>query len=644
MGRGLLFLLGCVAVQAADFAANVFPVLDQAGCAACHNHDGVASATRLQFPERGADAVAIQRFGLSLRRLVDTSSPEKSLLLLKPTARMPHAGGKRIAPDSAAERTLRAWVDYLATTNTVDVEPVSAEKPSHEPVLRRLTNAQYNNTVRDLLGDDSNIAAQFPPEDFVNGFKTQGSGQAVSPLLAEAYCKAAERLAANAFRGGDTRGLIPCKPASFTDAVCRSKFTRTFGRKAFRRPLTNAEVTRYEKLFAAGAAERKDFLDGARLVIEAMLQSPAFLLRLENSPDPYDAASRLSYALWNSMPDEELVAAAASGELTQPGAMEKQARRMLADSRARGMLDDYLEQWLRFDRLLTSVKDRRTYPQYTPELALAMTEETRRLTAELVWNNGNFMHFYSADYAFISSSLATLYGLTPPAREFDRVALPAASERAGFLGQALFLALTSKPAETSPTARGLFVREQLLCQEVPQPPPGVAANLPLLAKEKPQTNRERLAIHLNSESCSSCHNLIDPIGFGFEKFDALGQRREKLKLTFTAGRREKPVPPVAVELELDTTGDVAGIPESAFSSPRELGNILANSAQCQECVVKQFFRYAMGRKETPADRQAIRRIYEDFRESGFRFQELMVSLVKRTGLPPGGDASGSGSH
>jgi hypothetical protein len=342
------------------------------------------------------------------------------------------------------------------------------------------------------------------------------------------------------------------------------------------------------------------------------------------------------------MPDEALFRAAAAGELTTPAGVEKAARRMLADPRARAAVDDFVEQWLRYDRLLTSVKDRRTFPQYTPELALAMTEETRRLVAELVWNNRNFMEFYSADYAFLSSGLAELYGLPAPPQEFGRVALPATSERSGVLGQALFLAATSKPADTSPTARGLFVREQFLCQEVPQPPPGVAANLPPLMKEKPQTNRDRLGVHLSSESCASCHNLIDPIGFGMEKFDALGKRREKLKLTFTAGRKERPIEPVTVELDLDTRGEVAGLPNSSFSSPRQLGTILSASTQCQECVVKQVFRYATGRKETPADRPVIRRIYEDFRDSQFRFQELMIALLKWTEFPLGRDSASGG--
>jgi hypothetical protein len=640
-GGCVLAVCGMAAAAEPDFATTVFPVLQKAGCAGCHNPDGIAAGTRLHLPERAANSEAIERFGRSLHPLVNRRDPEKSLLLTKPTLRMPHAGGRRITAGSPDEAALREWVRYLAsrTPEAVAVPATESAAAPNGPVLRRLSHVQYNNTIRDLLGDESNIASQFPPEDFVNGFRNQYSAQTVSPLLAEAYASAAEKLARNAFRAGDVGGLLPCKPASNSDAACATTFIRSFGRKAFRRPVLPTEVERYRKLFATG---------GPQLVVEAMLQSPNFLLRTENGADPkwrpYEIAGRLSYALWNSMPDEALFRAAETGQLNTPAGIEKAARRMLADPRARATVDDFIEQWLRFDRLLTSVKDRRSFPQYTPELAFAMTEETRRLVAELVWNNRNFMEFYSADYAFLSSNLAELYKMAAPPSEFARVSLLPASERGGVLGQAMFLAATSKPGDTSPTARGLFVREQFLCQEVPQPPPGVAANLPPLVKEKPQTNRERLAVHLSSESCSSCHNLIDPIGFGMEKFDAIGQRREKLKLTFTAGRKERPVEPVTVELDLDTSGDVAGLPNSSFSSPRQLGIILAESTQCQECVVKQMFRYAMGRKETPADRPVIRRVFEDFRDSQFRFQELMVALLKWTEFPPGRDAGASGSH
>jgi hypothetical protein len=626
--------------QAGDFASDVFPTLQKAGCAGCHSHDGVASGTRLKFPE-STEPAALNAFGNSLQALVNRAAPADSLLLSKPTRRVAHAGGKRIEPGSEDEAVLRRWVEHLATLDPAAVSPqVTEQAEPVGPILRRLTHGQYNNTVRDLLGDDSRIANGFPPEDFVNGFRNQYQVQNTSPLLAEAYTVAAEKLAKKAFQGGDTKHLIPCKPTSASDAGCRTKFIQTFGRKAFRRPLTPGEIERYSLLFTKGARAGQ-FTDGAQMVVEAMLQSPNFLLRTENGLEakwrPYETASRISYFLWNSMPDEMLLKSAESGELDRPEGVERQVRRMLEDERAKQAMNEFLAEWLRFDRLLGTVKDRRTFPMFSLELAVSMAEETRRLFSDLVWNNRNFMEFYSADYSFLSSGLASLYGVAAPNEEFQRVSLPAETERSGIVGQATFLALTSKPLDTSPTARGLFVREQFLCQEVPQPPPNAASNLPPLTKDKPRTNKERLAIHLNNESCASCHTLLDPIGFAFEKFDAVGQRREKQKITFRAARGEKDESPTTVELALDTKGHVAGIKDSDFSSPRELGKILAASTQCQECVVKQLFRYAAGRHETAADRVVIRKSYDEFRDSGFLFQELMVSLSKWMIFPPGGN-------
>jgi hypothetical protein len=492
-------------------------------------------------------------------------------------------------------------------------------------VLRRLTNSQYNNTVRDLLGDQTAPADQFPPEDFVGGFKDQYDAQNLSPLLQEAYGTAAEKLAQNAFRNGDPHHLIPCEAGR----ACRDRFVREFGLKAFRRPLDEGERRRYLSLFN----REKGFIAGAQLVVEAMLQSPNFLFRMDEAANPawkpYAAASRLSYSLWDSMPDTALMAAAARGELSSPRQIEAAARRMLQDPRAHQALDEYVSEWLRFDRILNSSRERRRYPKFSRETAVAMTEEARLFVADLVWNDRNFMDTFSADYGFVNADLASIYGVPAPAQDFARVMFPPQSERAGLLGQALFLSLSAKPDDTSLTGRGLFVREQFLCQHVPPPPAGVNTNLAPPTEAHPQTNRERMSEHATNPTCAACHNLIDPIGVGFEKFDAVGARRDDYKLVFYAAHQGgSHKPPKSVNLTMDTKGFVAGIPDSNFSSPRDLGMILAKTPLCQECMVKQYFRYVTGRMETPADFPLIRKVFEDFRQSNFRFQELMISLVR----------------
>ena len=643
-------LAGATYAQDVSFEANLYPVLEKAGCRACHNPDGVASATRLHFPASDSPSATIEAFGRSLVTLIDREHPDSSLLLRKPTNRLPHSGGERIKPASAEEAVLKTWIARLTRLSGEELSTAlhfreqqnsSADMASANPELRRLTHSQYNHTVRDLLGDQTAPANQFPPEDFINGFRNQSRGQSLSPLLIEGYSAAAERLARSAFRGGDTHGLIPCKPS----AACRSRFVREFGLKAFRRPLDAGEQKRYEALMS----HEPDLLKGAQLVVEAMLQSPNFLFRLDASPDPkvkpWAAASRLSYALWDTMPDAELFAAAPRGDLSTREGVEKAARRMLDHPRARESLNEYVSQWLRFDRLLTAMKDRRKFPLYTRETALAMTEEARTFVSDLVWNDRDFMTLLTANYGHVSGELAAIYGVTAPAKDFDRVPFPAGSERAGLLGQGLFLALTAKPDDSSPTARGLFVREQFLCQHVPDPPPGVNTNLPPVTEAKPQTNRDRMSEHAGNPSCASCHRLVDPIGFGLEKFDAVGARREKLALTFrkavpagagdagvvTEGKRRFSTN--TVTLDLDTAGNVAGIPDSRFSSPAELGAVLAKSAQCQECVVKQYFRYTAGRLENPADRPLIAKVLEDFRRSQFHFRDLIVSLTVQRQFP-----------
>ncbi len=618
--------------QEVSFSKTLYPVLEKAACRSCHNSDGVASATRLQFPEANASAEQIEAFGRSLVELIDRNKLEESLLLTKPTKRIPHAGGERIKQGSEEESVLKAWVqrlaklsgDELARTLKHREESVdSGKRPT--VALRRLTHSQYNNTVRDLLGDQSAPANQFPPEDFVNGFKNQYQAQNLSPLLVEAYSAAAERLARNAFQGGDRRGLVPCKPS----AACRTRFVREFGLKAFRRPLELDEQKRYEDLFR----RESNFYKGAQLAVEAMLQSPNFLFRLEETANPkwkpYVTATRLSYALWDSLPDAALFESAARGELASAQGVEKAARRMLDDTRARQAIDEFVSQWLRFDRLLTASKDRRRFPMFNRETAVAMTEEARGFIADLVWNDRDFTKAFTADYSFVNADLATIYGVAAPAKEFDRVGFPAESERAGLLGQSLFLALTAKPEDTSPTARGLFIREQFLCQHVAEPPPGVNTNLPEISEAKPQTNRDRMREHVTNPSCATCHNLIDPIGFAFEKFDAIGRRQDKFKLQFfVTDEDDNRRTAKTIELPVDTTGHIAGIPESKFSSPRELGAVLARSPQCQECLVKQYFRYTAGRMETPADRPLIRQVFDDFKKSQFHFKELMISLVR----------------
>src|SRR5262249_2477342 len=362
-------------------------------------------------------------------------------------------------------------------------------------------------------------------------------------------------------------------------------------------------------------------------VVEAMLQSPKFLFHAEGGD--YEIASRLSYFLWNTMPDRKLFDLAAGGQLRTPDAVARAARMMPDQPPAREAVDELFSEWLRFDRALGSVKDRRRFPEFTPELAAMMVQETRLLLDHLVWDDGSFMEAFTANYSFLNADLASLYGVPPPSGEFERVAFPAAAHRAGLLGQASFLSSNAGPVETSPTARGIFVREQLLCQHVPNPPPGVNTQVPEPTLDRPQPRRQRMQSHVENPTCASCHRLMDPIGFGLENYDALGHWRETELIEFegTGSGRNK-TPPKTFDLAIDRTGEIAGLPNGAFSDPIEIGRLLAGSRACQECVVKQLFRYAFGRPETAADRESIRTAFTVFHDSGFKFKELLIALVR----------------
>src|SRR5581483_8413880 len=257
------FPIGAAATDASFFSKQVYPVLQKANCRGCHVENGIASATRLHFPEPSASMAEIEAFGRSLAPLVDKDHVEQSLLLNKPTGRIQHTGGKLILPGSTQEALLREWASRVSRLASAETSLQTAASRNAAPVLmRRLTHSQYNHTVRDLLGDQTNPANQFPQEDFVNGFKNQLEAQGIPPLPAEAYSAAAERLARNAFRVAGKNPLLPCAPRSPVDSVCRDKFLRGFGLKALRRPLLDDEFERYSLLFTQEARRTGKFNSG----------------------------------------------------------------------------------------------------------------------------------------------------------------------------------------------------------------------------------------------------------------------------------------------------------------------------------------------------------------------------------------------
>ncbi len=480
--------------------------------------------------------------------------------------------------------------------------------------IRRMTRWEYNNTVRDLLGDTTRPADAFVPEEESAGFQNNADALTVSPLLAEQYLTAAEDIAARATE--DLPGLLGCSPS----ADCLNAFLIRFGERTYRRPLTDDERAALFDLFDAGRAQYDD-RTGVEWVLQAMLQSPHFLYRVEHGEpvdgapgivalSSWEVASRLSYFLWGSMPDDELFLAARDDALRTKDQVAAQARRMLADPRARDIVRIFHAQWLDLDLIDRLDKDPIAYPSFSDSLRDSMRGETEAFIDHVIWDAGaDATLLLTAPYTFVDSELAAHYGVSDPGWDgFHRVDLDP-NQRAGILTQAGLLALWSKSDQTSPIHRGKFVREQLLCTPLPPPPPGLVVEVP--DPDPTATTRERFAQHSSDPACSGCHQLMDPIGFGFEHYDAIGRWRSE----------EHGLP-------IDATGEViASDLPGPFDGTVELAGQLAASEQVADCLVRQWFRFAYGRLETAEDTCTLDALAERFSASGNDVLDLLVELT-----------------
>ncbi|WP_437727915.1 DUF1592 domain-containing protein [Sorangium sp. So ce861] len=513
-------------------------------------------------------------------------------------------------------------------------------RPGASP-LRRMTRFEYNNTIRDLLGDDSAPADAFVVEEEALGFNNQAAALGVTPLLAEQLMKASEAIAARAARDLE-RLLEGCDPAVQGPEVCADELIARFGKRAFRRPLTPAEGERFARLFAWGSAEH-GFSTGVELVIQAMLQSPHFLYRVElGMPDPvgegvvplsdHEIASRLSYLLWGSMPDDALFAAADAGELRTAEQIAAHARRLLDDPRARAAVANFHAQWLQLSNIDTLTKDPAVYPSFDAGLPALLRAETEAFLEHVVFDDaaGDVATLLTAPYSLMNAELRAFYGLPAgPAGAPDALAIVPLdpSQRAGFLTHASLLSVLAKPNQSSPVLRGKFVRERLLCQILPPPPPDVDIQPPDVREGIP--TRRRFEQHAADPSCSGCHKLMDPIGFGFERYDGIGLYREA----------DQGVP-------IDASGEIGGTggADGPFDGAVELAHRLAQSDGVRQCVATQWFRFGYGRAEQAEDECSMTQIQAAFAESGYNIKALLVALTQtdafryRRALPGDGGA------
>ena len=495
--------------------------------------------------------------------------------------------------------------------------PVAPGLSQPEAPLRRLSRLQYNNTVRDLLGDTTKPADQFQDDSVLGTFSGSAELARVSPIAADQYRGAAETLAATAVQNLAT--LVSCTPTdTASEDACARTFIIDFGLRAYRRPLDDAEVAGKLDVFRRVRA-LGDFSFGIQGVVAALLQSPHFLYRPELTASgaatgnvvplsSYQIASRLSYFLLNTMPDQELFAAATANRLTSPADIDAQARRLLQDPRARESIGQFFSEWLILGALDDLTKDATLFPSFDDTLKAAMKEETIRFTTSTVLDgDARLATLLTSSQSIINAPLGKLYGVTAGA-DYAPVMLDP-QQRSGLLTQASLLARTAHDDSNSPTRRGKFVREALMCQPPPPPPPGVPG---LPAVQTGQTARERYQQHVAVAACAACHTLMDPIGFGFSNYDPIG--------TFEAMEGGRPV---------DASGDIEMSQDldGPFNGVVELSQKLAGSNNVRDCLTTQWFRYALGRTQASGDDASIKSAVAAFAPAG-DLRELIVAMTK----------------
>ncbi len=493
--------------------------------------------------------------------------------------------------------------------------------------IRRLTRFEYNNTVRDLLGDTSNPADTLPPEEEVAGFNNQAAALTSSDLLIEQYMKVSEDVAARAVT--DMNALLPdCDPALDGDDTCALAFIRDFGGRAFRRPVSQTEINRLKAVFdwAVNDADLGRFEDGIQVVIEATLQSPSFLYRAELGAETpiegdvvpftsWEMATKLSYMLWNTMPDAELFAAAEADELVTKEQIAAQGTRMLEDEKARDLIRNFHTQWLLLTHLDSVTKDTGAYPAFSGSLRPLWAEEIQAFVEHVVLEgDGSLRSLLTANYSFMNEELASFYGadvldaVTGP--EFRQVQLDPA-RRAGLLTSAGLMAAHANANQSSPVFRGKFVREQLMCDTLPLPPNDLVIEPPEIDPNK--TTKEQFEEIGANPACAGCHTLMNPIGFIFEHYDGVGQWRDRQngKLIDAVG-------------EVVQTDDINGNYDGAL----EFAAALAESTQVQECVSSQWFRFAYNRTVTQEDSCSMDQLNDVFRSSDLNIRALLVGLTQ----------------
>ncbi len=500
------------------------------------------------------------------------------------------------------------------------------------PLLRRLTRVEYNLTLRDLTGLDGDIAESvgMPDDTPVTGFVTFAAAQTLSPALMEKYFAAADKIVERFKSASEPSvkksdkdrvaldALLAGLPGKTDERAAAETFVRAFARRAFRRPVKPEELAKFLKFYDAAAARKEPFAKAALAMLKPVLVSPAFLFRAEKdtgAPEPHrisdlELATRLSYFLWSTAPDETLLALAEQTQLSGEKVLDEQVRRMLASPKARALAENFGAYWLQFRKVNEARPSTEFYPAFNGKLRAAMYNETLTFFDKLREEDRSVLELLDADYTYVNEPLAKLYGIDGVKGDaMRRVSLKPEQHRGGLLGMGSVLAMTSHTDRTSPTQRGKWVLEVLFANPPPPPPAnaGMFKDDNRKGKKEPKDFREKLAMHAAEASCAACHKKIDPLGFGLENFDAIGTWRESGK-------------------DIDATGQLPG--GEKFNGVGELKKIvLRHQDEFERGMIGNMLAYALGRELDWYDERAITAIQKSMAKNGHSFSALVLGIA-----------------
>lgn len=607
------------------YAKDIVPLL-KTYCFECHN-------------------TGKRRGGLDLEQIEDEAAAIKLVDLWKDVGERLHAKDmpppKKRQPSEAERKLLQAWIQHVATAQ-VDYSQFTKEQLTDvlalPPTNRRLNRMEYNNTLRDLFGVDFKVGEMLPSEGGGGeGFDNAGATLFITPVLIEKYLEAAEVVTSALIpvsekkepkRDADsTRKLTEARKRLITARPGKDETAQSAAKKiieallprAFRRPVTSEEIERHLVIFAKAIARTDSFEQSLKLTLKSILISPNFLFLIESPPEKpgvyhlgqYEMASRLSYFLWSSMPDETLLKLAALGKLHEEAVLREQVRRMIRDPKSKGFAEGFGAQWLGIRTLGVTVRpDARTFPEFDAELAAAMRDETVLFLDTIVREDRSLLDVIQADFTFLNEKLAAHYkvpGIKGP--EMRRVTLDDPFRR-GVLGHASILTVTSFPHRTSPVLRGRWILEELLGAEVPPPPPDAPVLNEREKKDENLTFRQKLEKHRAKPECASCHSRMDPLGFGLENFDAIGRWRTELG--------GKPV---------DTEGVMPT--GETFRGPIELTTLLLEKRKTEflRNVSRKALGYAMGREIRKVDLRVVSECVDALQKDENRFSTMIETIV-----------------